>query len=88
MIRPTLTLMPTLALSLVLSLPLPLALSLAPTPNPSPKPNPSSKPRLGPEFVLGSKMESNDVAKSSHDLAQPRPNQLAANVRVRLRVMV
>ena len=35
----------------------------SPKPSPSPNPNPSSNPRLGSELFLGSKMESNDVAK-------------------------
>ena len=46
------------------TLPPPLALTLT---NPSPDPSPSSNPWLGSELVLGSKMESNDMAKSSHD---------------------
>ena len=32
---------------------------------------PSSKPRLRSNLVMGSKMDSNDVAKSSHDLVKP-----------------
>ena len=35
------------------------------TPTPSPNPSPSSNPRLGSQYVLGSKMESNDVAKAA-----------------------
>ena len=50
--------------------------SPTPTPDPSPSssPNPSSssRARLGSELVLGSKMESNDVAKSCNDLVQPK----------------
>ena len=36
-----------------------------PTPSPSPSPSPSPNPRLGSESLLGSKMESNDVAKAA-----------------------
>ena len=38
-----------------------------PTPTPTPNPNPSPNPRLGLALVLGSKMESNGVAKGSHE---------------------
>ena len=54
-------------------------------PNPSPNPNPSSTPRLGLELVLGSKMESNNVAKSIWSACL---NQVAAKVGVRFRAMV
>ena len=36
-----------------------------PNPFPSPNPSPGSNPRQGSELVLGSKMESNDVAKAA-----------------------
>ena len=77
---PTLTLTPTPTLTLVLLLTVTLGLGS----------------RLELELVLGSKMESNDVAKGSHGqiFEDPKPtwaarlNHLAAKVRVRFRVMV
>ena len=37
----------------------------SPNPSPSPSPSPSPNPRLGSEFLLGSGMESDDVAKAA-----------------------
>ena len=45
--------------------------SPSPTPSPSPNPSHSSTRTLGSQLVLGSKIESNYVAKRSHDLVQP-----------------
>ena len=46
--------------------PNPMPPNPTPTPSPDPHPSPSSNPRLGSKLVLGSKMESNNVTKSSH----------------------